>query len=126
MSPGSLSDTSFSVFVAVTFDLLGFCIPGTLGFTRQCVLYIYIILCIYISFLQYLFCCNVFWGQQPDYIPASYIVRPCFFLLICYVLQCILQCNVKYCSALQCSLQSFHCSLLTFLIFLFYPTLATA
>ena len=38
MSPENLSEASSSVFVAVTFALLRFCISGTFGFAMQCVL----------------------------------------------------------------------------------------
>ena len=43
-----------------------------------------------------------------------------FCWLNCSGLQCTLHCNVMCCSTIQCSFQSFHFSLLTFLIFLFY------
>ena len=118
MSLGSLSEASSSVFVAVKFVLLGFCISGTLVFARKHVLNIDVIVYICICFLKYFFCCSVFWGHQPDHIPA--IMSGLFCCLTCSELQCILQCNVLYCSALYCNLQSFHCSLFTFLIFLFY------
>ena len=40
VSPGSHSKASSSLFVAVTFALLGFCMSGTFGFAMQCVLHI--------------------------------------------------------------------------------------
>ena len=48
MSPGSLSEASFIVFVAFTFALLGFCNSGIFGFAMQYVLHIYIILDLYL------------------------------------------------------------------------------
>ena len=45
----------------------------TLGFARHCVLDINIIASIYIYLQQYFFCYSVFWGQQPNHIPASLI-----------------------------------------------------
>ena len=116
MSLGSLSEASSSVFVAVKFVLLGFCISGTLDFARKCVLNIDVIVYICICFLKYFFNCSVFWGHQPDHIPA--IMSGLFCCLTCSELQCILQCNVLQCRILN--LQSFHCNLFTFSIFLFY------
>ena len=46
MSPESLIEASSSVFVAVTFALLGFYNSGTIGSAMQCVLLIYITACI--------------------------------------------------------------------------------
>ena len=117
VSPRSLSEASSVVFVAFTFALLGFCISGIFGFAMQCVLHIYIILDLYL-FLEPPFCCSVFWGTVM--ITYQLLCQALFCWLNCSGLQCFLQCNVMCCSALQCSLQSFHCSLLTFLIFLFY------
>ena len=103
-------------FVAFTFALLGFCISGIFGFAMLCVLHIYVILDLYL-FLAAPFWCSVFWGTVT-WLHTSYFVRPCFVGWTALGYSVFY--NVICCSALQCSLQSFHCSLLTFLIFLFY------
>ena len=63
VSPESLIEASSSVFVAVTFALLGFYNSSTIGFAMQCVLLIYITVCIYL-FSAVLFCCSVLWGSS--------------------------------------------------------------
>ena len=62
MSPGSLGEASSSVFVEVTFTLLGFCIAGTFSFDMQCVLHIYIILHLFVFSSNFLLQC-VLWGK---------------------------------------------------------------
>ena len=64
MSPESLSEASSSVFLAVTFALLGFCISGTLGLTCS-MFYIFTLLSAFIAcvFSAVLFCYSVFWEQ---------------------------------------------------------------
>ena len=61
VSPESLTEASSSVFVALAFALLGFCISGTFGFAMQCILHIYIILHFYL-FSAAPFCCSGLWG----------------------------------------------------------------
>ena len=60
---------------------------GTLGFARHCVVDINIIISIYIYLQQYFLCYSVFWGQQPNHIPAS---------LLCLVLLSELECAAVY------------------------------
>ena len=91
VSPGSFSEASSYVFVAVTFALLGFCISGTFGFAMQCVLHIYIIVCIYICFLQYFLVQCILRVAAWSHI--SYIVRPC---RPCFLVWTPVCCSVFY------------------------------
>ena len=80
------------------------------------VFYLFTLFWIYICFQQYFFAAVCSGGISL--ITYQLHCQTLFCCLSCSVLQCILQCNVMYCSALQCSLQSFHCSLLTCFDFL--------
>ena len=82
------------------------------------VFYIFTLFCIYTCFQQHFFAALC--SGDSSLITYQLLCQILFCWLNCSGLQCILQCNVMCCSALQCNLQSFHCSLLTFLIFLFY------
>ena len=102
---------SSRVFTAVTCVLLGFLyLWYILSFATKCVLQINIIVYIYLCFLQYFrtFLAAVCSGgrQRLNHTPDS--LNASFCCLNCSALQCIRQCNVMYCSALQCSFQSFH------------------
>ena len=75
MSPGSLSESFSSIFVAVTFVLLGFCISGTFGFVMRCVLHIYMSAFVFVFIGTFLLQCIL--GEVAP-LHTSYIVRPCF------------------------------------------------
>ena len=108
MSPGSLSEASFIVFVAFTFALLGFASQVLFDFDMQCVLHIYIILDLYLFLAaSFLLQCVL---HDSSLITYQLLCWAWFCWLNCSRLQCILQCNVMRCSALQ----AFHCSLLAF------------
>ena len=96
-----------------------FCISGIFSFAMQCVLHIYIILDLYL-FLAAPFLLQCVLSDSSLMITYQLLYYALFCCLNCRGLQCILQCNAMCCSALQCSLHSFHCCLLTYLIFLFY------
>lgn len=94
VSPGSFSEASSSVFVAVTFALLGFCISGTLGFAYE-----------HYLFSAVLFCYIVFRGQQPDHMPAALLGLiqlselqrgPVYSIVLCNVLQYITEQSTVY------------------------------
>ena len=63
VSPGRLSEASSSIFVAVTFSLLGFCTSGTFGFAHI-VCFTYLHYSAFIFVFCSTFCCNVFWGNN--------------------------------------------------------------
>ena len=106
MSSGSLSEASSIFFVAFTFALLGFYIPGIFGVTMQFILHIYIILDLYLFLAAPFSLLQCVLGNS-SLIRCQLHYYALFFWLNCSGLQCIVQCNAMCCSALQCSYNYF-------------------
>ena len=103
----------FHCFCGIYICSVGLCISGIFDFDMQCVLHIYIILDLYLFLAaSFLLQCVL---HDSSLITYQLLCWAWFCWLNCSRLQCILQCNVMCCSALQ----AFHCSLLAFWFSLF-------